>query len=94
MIENFSEAIAPHPHSIVLRRQARQTEERPPGGQGPTTGFDLVAVKHSVVDEELERLGLQFTTRTAGSRRLVHGDAYDAGRAAGALFEPEAALGR
>ncbi len=62
--------------------------------RGTTTGFDLVAVKHLVVDEELERLGIQFTIRTATSRRLVHGDAYDAGKVAGALFEPEASLGR
>ena len=57
-----------------------------------TTGFDLVAVKHSVVDEEIDRLGLNFTTRAAKSRRYVHGEAYDAGRVAGALFEPNAAL--
>lgn len=58
-----------------------------------STGFDLVAVKHSVVDEEIDRLGLNFTTRAATSRRYVHGDAYDAGKAAGSLFEPNAALG-
>jgi hypothetical protein len=58
-----------------------------------STGFDLVAVKHSVLDEEIDRLGLHFTTRSARSRRFVHGEAYSAGRAAGALFEPHAALG-
>jgi hypothetical protein len=59
-----------------------------------TTGFDLVAVKHSVVDEEIEKLGLNFTSRSTASRgRQVHGDSYKAGRAAGALFEPNAALG-
>ena len=57
-----------------------------------STGFDLVAVKHSVVDEEIGRLGLHFTTREATSRRYVHSQAYDAGKAAGALFEPNAAL--
>jgi hypothetical protein len=55
-------------------------------------GFDLVALKHTVVDEEMERLGLRFTTRKTSSRRLVHEEAYLAGRAAGALFEPSAAL--
>jgi hypothetical protein len=59
-----------------------------------TTGFDLVAAKHFVVDEEIEKLGLNFTTRTGSSRRMVHGAAYEAGRAAGHLFEPEAALTR
>jgi hypothetical protein len=59
-----------------------------------TTGFDLVAVKHSVVDDELERLGLRFTTKRASSRRLVHGDAFEAGRAVGASFDPHPSLDR
>jgi hypothetical protein len=59
-----------------------------------TTGFDLVVAKHLVLDEEIEKLGLNFTTRTGGSRRMVHGDAYEAGKTAGHLFEPEAALAR
>jgi hypothetical protein len=59
-----------------------------------SSGFDLVAVKHSVVDEEIERLGLNFTTRSTTSRgRYVHGDAYNAGKVAGSLFEPNTALG-
>jgi Protein of unknown function (DUF2786) len=58
-----------------------------------STGFDLVAVKQSVVDEEIGRLGLHFTSRAATSRRYVHGEAYSAGKAAGSLFEPSAALG-
>jgi len=58
-----------------------------------STGFDLVAVKHSVLDDEIARLGLNFTTRAATSRRYVHGESYAAGKAAGALFEPSAALG-
>jgi hypothetical protein len=57
-----------------------------------STGFDLVAVKHSVVDEEIGRLGLNFTTRETRSRRYVHGDAYRAGKAAGSQFEPHGAL--
>jgi hypothetical protein len=59
-----------------------------------TTGFDLVAVKHSVVDDEMERLGLRFTTKTSSSRRLVHGDAYEAGKTVGAQFEPHPSLCR
>jgi hypothetical protein len=53
-----------------------------------TTGFDLVAVKHSVVDDEMEKLGLRFTTKSSSARRLVMTDAYEAGQAAGAQFEP------
>ena len=63
------------------------------GSEGQSTGFDLVAVKHSVLDEEISRLGLHFTTRTATSRRYVQSDAYHAGKVAGALFEPAVALG-
>jgi hypothetical protein len=58
-----------------------------------STGFDQVAVKHAVVDEEIGRLGLHFTTRETRSRRYVDSEAYNAGKAAGALFEPNAALG-
>jgi len=57
-----------------------------------STGFDLVEVKHGVVDDEVEKLGLRFTTKTHSSHRLVDGDAYDAGQAAGALFEPHRSL--
>ena len=59
-----------------------------------TTGFDLVAVKESVVEDELEKLGLRFTTRSASSRRFVHGDAYETGKSVGAQFEPHASLAR
>jgi hypothetical protein len=58
-----------------------------------STGFDLVAVKQSVIDEEVDRLGLNFTTRKATLRRYVHADAYQAGKAAGDAFEPNAVLG-
>ncbi len=58
-----------------------------------STGFDLVAVKQSVVDEELAGLGLNFTKRTARSSRLLHGEAYRVGEIAGSQFEPHAALG-
>ncbi len=58
-----------------------------------STGFDLVAVKDSVVDEEIGRLGLHFTSRAVRSRRHVHGESYAAGKAAGSQFEPNAALG-
>jgi NOL1/NOP2/fmu family ribosome biogenesis protein len=57
-----------------------------------STGFDLVAVKHVVVEEEIAKLGLNLTTRTKSTRRYVHGEAFAAGKAAGALFEPNAVL--
>jgi hypothetical protein len=62
-------------------------------GGAKSTGFDLVAVKTSVVDDDVEKLGLNFFTRKATSRaRYLHRDAYQAGKVAGSLFEPNAAL--
>jgi hypothetical protein len=58
-----------------------------------STGFDLVAVKDDVVEEELNLLGLRFQRKARRSSRSVHVDAYQAGEAAGALFEPSPALG-
>ncbi len=62
------------------------------GASRRSSGFDLVATKHKVVDEEVEKLGLNFSHRSTTTRRYVHGDAYAAGKAAGAQFEPNAAL--
>ncbi|MEY2926449.1 MAG: hypothetical protein RL367_926, partial [Pseudomonadota bacterium] len=53
------------------------------GSNGQSTGFDLVAVKHAVLEDEISRLGLHFTSRTTTSRRYVQSDAYHAGRVAG-----------
>ncbi len=57
-----------------------------------TTGFDLVAVKTSVVDDEIDRLGLNLTAKTSQSRRRVNPGAFAAGQIAGSRFEPDAAL--
>ncbi len=59
-----------------------------------TTGFDLVAVKHSVVEDEMERLGLRFVAKSSSSRRFVHSEAYETGKIVGAQFEPNASLGQ
>jgi hypothetical protein len=63
-------------------------------GVGSRRGFDLVAVKRSVVDDEVARLGLGFTNRRVGGRRMVDAEAYRAGEAAGSLFEPRPILER
>ncbi len=76
---------------IIAKLAALKAGRR--GSTQKSTGFDLVATKHSVVDEEIARLGLNFISRATSSRRYVHGEAYAAGKAAGALFEPNAALG-
>ncbi|GGC85584.1 DUF7168 domain-containing protein [Chelatococcus reniformis] len=69
----------------TLKAARRSSTSRRPG-------FDLVVAKHAVVDDEFAKLGLDFISRAARSRRYVHGDAYAAGKAAGALFEPNAGL--
>ena len=56
------------------------------------SGLLAGGIKHSVLDEEIDRLGLNFTTKRPTSRSYVRGEAYDAGQAAEALFEPNAAL--
>ncbi|GLS23132.1 hypothetical protein GCM10007874_61520 [Labrys miyagiensis] len=53
-----------------------------------SSGRDLVMLKHSVVDEEIDKLGLNFTTKTSRSRRAVHPPSYQVGEAAGRQFEP------
>jgi hypothetical protein len=52
------------------------------------TGRDLVPLKTSVIDDELEKLGLSFRARSQNRKRKVVSDAYHAGRAAGQKFEP------
>ncbi len=49
------------------------------------TGRDLVVVKTSVVDEELRRLGIAFTTARSAGRRVSH-EAFEAGGTAGTSF--------
>ena len=51
------------------------------------TGRDLVLVKAAVIEDELAKLGMNFSTRRKG-RRLVAKDAFDAGHAAGQRRSP------
>ncbi len=53
-----------------------------------STGRDLVPMKASVIDDELEKLGLAFHAKAQSRKRNVAPDAYHAGRAAGRKFEP------
>jgi len=46
----------------------------------------VVPVKQSIIDQELERLGLTLR-RIAATRRTVISDAFDAGKEAGEKFE-------
>jgi hypothetical protein len=54
-----------------------------------STGRDLVPMKASIVEDELERLGLSFHAKAQNRKRKVAHDAYHAGRAAGRKFEPQ-----
>jgi hypothetical protein len=49
-------------------------------------GRDLVVVKDEVIDEDLAKLGLHFTTRGGRRRRSVLTEAYEAGQEAGDRF--------
>lgn len=60
---------------------------------GGTTGRALVPVKESIIDAEMERLGLNLRRRGA-TRRYVQRDAYGAGQEAGERFEYRPGIGR
>ena len=51
------------------------------------TGRDLVPIKESIIETELEKLGLQFHRRGGSSRRSVLSDAFNAGKEAGERFD-------
>jgi len=56
------------------------------------SGRDLVPVKAAMVDEEMEKLGLNLSRRALGGAKRVLSDAYAAGEAAGQRFEYAAAV--
>src|ERR1700674_4629203 len=53
---------------------------------GITNGRALVPIKESIIDEEMDRLGLSFRHRSA-VRRMVLPAAFSAGQEAGERFE-------
>ena len=53
-----------------------------------STGRDLVPIKASVIEDELEKLGLSFHAKAQSRKRMVAPGAYHAGREAGKKFEP------
>lgn len=75
-------------HGIVLKLD-RMHEERV--AANASTGRDLVPVKDSVIDDEIDKLGLHFTTRARRARRVLS-DAFEAGKEAGDAFELRPAL--
>jgi hypothetical protein len=57
-----------------------------------STGRDLVTVKRSIIDEEMEKLGLSFQTKTRRRKRVI-ADAYQQGVAAARRFEVDEKIG-
>ncbi len=57
-----------------------------------SSGRDLVTVKASVIEDELEKLGLAFVSKGQRRKQRVVADAYEAGREAGGKFELRAGL--
>jgi hypothetical protein len=64
----------------------RRAEARKPGGR------DLVPVKASILEDQLEKLGLNFQTQRVKRRRKVIVAAFEQGQAAGGKFEPAPGL--
>ena len=57
-----------------------------------SSGRDLVPVKQSILEDELEKLGLNFVNRSAPRPRRALADAYGAGKEAGERFEYRAGI--
>ena len=57
-----------------------------------STGRDLMTVKRSIIDEEMEKLGLSFRTKTQRRKRVI-ADAYQQGVAAARRFEVNEKIG-
>lgn len=53
-----------------------------------STGRDLVPLKTSIIDDEMEKLGLSFHAKAQNRKRKVAPDAYRTGREVGRKFEP------
>jgi len=53
-----------------------------------STGRDLVPLKTSIIDDEMEKLGLSFHAKGQTRKREVAPDAYRTGREVGRKFEP------
>jgi hypothetical protein len=73
-------------HGIAEKLKMMKTERDAALRQ--STGRDLVLLKTSVIEEELEKLGLDFHAKAMRRKRRVEIGAYEAGRAAGRKFEP------
>ena len=78
------------PGSTSVDRFIRQ--RRAAAANRRASGRDLVPMKASVIEDELEKLGLDFQAHARRRKRLAHSGAYEAGRIAGRTFEPRRSL--
>jgi hypothetical protein len=53
-----------------------------------SSGRDLVPIKASIIEDELQKLGMDFSTKSVRRKRFVEHGAYEAGRSAGRKFTP------
>jgi len=73
-------------HGIIEKLATMKSERE--AAMRRSSGRDLVVLKRSVIDEELEKLGLDFHAKPINRKRRVASDAYRAGREMGRRFEP------
>jgi hypothetical protein len=73
-------------HGICLKLRERKAERE--ATMQSSSGRALAPIKASVIEEEMEKLGLSFRTKSQSRRRNIEPDAYRAGVAAGKSFEP------
>ena len=71
-------------HSIAGK--VHQLKQQRDSGIRSAHGGDLVPIKHGVIDDELEKLGISFRSKAKRAGRVLS-DAYHAGREAGEAFE-------
>jgi hypothetical protein len=74
-------------HKLTVLRQSRDAAASDSG-----TGRALVPVKDSIIDSEMDRLGLNLRRRSAVRRHVLR-DAYGEGRRAGEKFEYRPGIG-
>jgi hypothetical protein len=73
-------------HGIAMKLRAMKAERD--AANCASGGRALVPIKASVVEDEMERLGLSFYDKSVSRSRKVDAEAYDAGVVAGHKFEP------
>jgi hypothetical protein len=77
-------------HGIADKLKIMKTERD--AANKTSSGRDLVPLKASVIEDELEKLGLSFVAKSQARRKRILADAYEAGEVAGHRFEMRAGI--